>query len=245
MDLDVVQLSEYVDRALMLVNTLYVKRFGRQELWEWVELSSRFLGSLLGKDHYRRVLDLCLDIGLIEYAGRYKYAAGHHAKHYRIGPDFRNAPFHLYALAESRYTRRFRRWQQHVRDELTPPYRYVVDCVDRLEVEHVPDEVIWRAVHERMSDPSKKKSELSDAELYGVYVQQIQNLQHKIAQPTRDEYGRLHTVLTNTKRDFRRYARLDGKRLVGWDIKTSQPLFLGLVCVAKIVDGLGAFLDQT
>jgi hypothetical protein len=38
--------------------------------------------------------------------------------------------------------------------------------------------------------------------------------------------GRLHTPLTNLKKDFRKYLRYDGRKLCGVDISNSQPYFL-------------------
>ena len=44
-----------------------------------------------------------------------------------------------------------------------------------------------------------------------------------------DDYGRVHTNLTNLKSDLRQFLCLDGSPLVNLDIANSQPMFLGLL----------------
>ncbi len=48
-----------------------------------------------------------------------------------------------------------------------------------------------------------------------------------------DRYGRIHTNLTNLRKDVRQHLRIDGKRLVNVDIGESQPLFFGIAVATK------------
>ena len=43
-----------------------------------------------------------------------------------------------------------------------------------------------------------------------------------------DDYGRIHTNLTNLPKMLRQYLAVDGERLANIDISESQPLFMGL-----------------
>jgi len=47
-----------------------------------------------------------------------------------------------------------------------------------------------------------------------------------------DRYGRIHTNISNLKRELRSYLSVDGQRLVNVDIANSQPLFIGLVVLS-------------
>jgi hypothetical protein len=48
-----------------------------------------------------------------------------------------------------------------------------------------------------------------------------------------DDYGRVHTNITNLKRSLRKYLSVRGRRLVNVDIASSQPLFLALLLWGK------------
>ena len=49
-----------------------------------------------------------------------------------------------------------------------------------------------------------------------------------------DEYGRVHTNVTNLKKTLRRRLSVDGKRLANCDVANSQPLFLGIVLSKEV-----------
>jgi hypothetical protein len=44
-----------------------------------------------------------------------------------------------------------------------------------------------------------------------------------------DKYGRVHTTVTSLAKELRRCLRANGENLVGIDLKTSQPLYAGIV----------------
>lgn len=44
----------------------------------------------------------------------------------------------------------------------------------------------------------------------------------------RDRFGRIHTLITNLPREYRQYVRLAGQEFWSVDVKTSQPLLLGI-----------------
>jgi hypothetical protein len=47
-----------------------------------------------------------------------------------------------------------------------------------------------------------------------------------------DEYGRVHSNITNLKKTLRKHLSVDGRRLVNCDVANSQPLFLGILLLS-------------
>lgn len=48
--------------------------------------------------------------------------------------------------------------------------------------------------------------------------------------------GRIHTNLTNLRSELRQYIRLDGKRIIGRDLVSSQPVFLSCLLLERYAD---------
>ena len=61
--------------------------------------------------------------------------------------------------------------------------------------------------------------------IHSIGVEQIRSRDFRISV---DPYGRLHTNLTNLKREIRKHLRVDGQTLVNVDIGEAQPLLIGM-----------------
>ncbi len=61
-------------------------------------------------------------------------------------------------------------------------------------------------------------------------------IQTGVARPTVCSYGRVHSVITNIRRQVRPALRIQGQRLVEVDVSCAQPLILGFM-VAKLLAG--------
>jgi hypothetical protein len=225
------------ERVVYLTHILYVKRFSREEgkrsLAEWVPLKAEHLRRIIGKAYYAATMEACLEAGVLEIDERRHYSAGRYPNHYRIGERFREASFELFEV-RNRYLRENLSRHRMARQKGAPPvYQHVMHWLDQLTIADIPDCVIRQAANDA---PRRRKSKESrDAtKQYEFLLHQIENIRQKAIPPSRDKYGRLHSVVTNLKSTFRPYLRINGDALVSVDIKTSQPLFLGLFVEAYL-----------
>lgn len=219
------------DRAVYVLHTLYIQQFRRgskiKSLKQYYPLKSQHLKTILGKSQYRRTLDQMLRWNLIEYNANYYFAPGHHSKTYRIGTKYRRQRFTLYQIRNAWLCRNIRRQHLAFTLGMPAPYAYVCEWLDKLTIEEVPESVLEAAVNEKTRRTSGKRDALQKRrEFFQYQIDNLKSGQHFT--PIKDDYGRLHSVLTNLKADFRDYLRLNGRTLTSIDIKTSQLITAGI-----------------
>jgi len=75
-----------------------------------------------------------------------------------------------------------------------------------------------------------KKEALTIEEYREMILAQCQAIQDKEFWCEPDDYGRVHSNLTNLPTELRNSLSVNGKKLVGLDLANSQPLIAGIVC---------------
>lgn len=196
------------DAARYFVGRLYLARHvAGNDPDKFLTMYSPLLQAQLGSDYRREVIDPLLEQGVVEADPSYSTGwrgLPSYSKSYRLAPVYRHGRFEAVLLKNPELLRRLAR-DRAARDvELDAPvHRHLKGWHDRL------------TVTENYPVVSLPLQALADGE--------------RRFEPCRQ--GRLHTNLTNLARGFRRFVRLDGVEEPLWavDIKTSQPLLLGLV----------------
>lgn len=193
------------DAASYFVGRLYLGRhIAGVDPDEFQEMYSPLLKDLLGTDYRREVIHPLLDRGVIErdpsYSTGWEGRKGY-SRSYRLAPPFRHAQFRAVPLTNPELVRRLRGVAERHAVQ-APVHRHLKRWFDRLEVAaDYPEDVLpLRA----WADGQTR------------------------FEPCRQ--GRLHSNLTNLKKEYRRHLVLHGvgEPLLAVDIKTSQPLLLGL-----------------
>lgn len=212
------QFGKQAERCALLVSDLYGRTFRRNvELDDWAPYSKSYLESLLTRRNYKVVVENCLDAGLVQFADKWNYAPGHHCKHYRLGSRYRHRDWELTELQIEPADWTLERLPNDA-------YRWAAESAQRVRLLNVPEAAVVEEAQRKAAD-----AKLPQVELARLYAQRVAAARTGVTPPICDEYGRLHTAVTNLNGCFRSFLRLDGEPLAGWDIRTSQPLWLGLL----------------
>ena len=176
-----------------------------------VELKAAYLRDIMTcKDRYREVLDALEKSGAIRCDHR--YVVGRKCFTYRLGDRF-GREYGTYVFRNPRLVASLVRRQAKERAELTPLHRWLRDKLPLLDIDDMA------AMRHLAGNP--------DAHLFSLQVMAIKD--RSPIRYDRDDYGRVHTVLTNLPSALRQFLRLEGSPLINLDIANSQPMFLGLV----------------
>ncbi len=232
----------------------------------WTTIPSRTLKNIRG--NYSSVVNELLEHGIIERS--YFSCEEHKAYGYRFAEPYRNVLLKCetyYPKNEKWFDKRLKEVRERERNslkELEPGYLMALDSLNFVRLEYDKsdiDRLMWsihkqekaRQRKEQLSPtPSRgrKKSE-KDIQMFRA-VHRCNHLLHKIHEIVEgrnarlvpfykvDNYGRFHYFLTNLPKSLRPFVRLNGNKVIGYDITSSQCIFFALAVrdEAKGRDGI-------
>ena len=190
-----------------------------------VPLRAEYLRNVVGRHYLDAVRKAATAIGYVDRDPSYR--AGSHSQAYWILPPYDCAPLVgrqitdlglRYNIRTWREARRRAMWQRIQRNE-TP--------VNEAVCTH-----LWRHLQRVRIDADICFGNA----LHPAHQLAVEHLRQQELWFTVDDFGRIHTNLTNLSKMLRQYLAVDGERLVNIDISESQPLFMGLV-LARIESG--------
>ena len=196
----------------------------------------RISGKLLDNDTYKAIRDRLIETKTILCDGVYHQADGPTWKNadpryssgkcygYRLGPRWEGVRHERVTLSARALLKSMEKVGQARATEIeTPAHRYIWDCLRQVTID----------------DPAAE-AEL-DAMMDGATPQQTDGYigQRMLCEGIWDgdwqwhvcEFGRVYNNITALKRSLRRHLRVDGKPLVSCDVRNSQPLLVGLLCL--------------
>jgi len=182
----------------------------------FVPLNGAILQRILGSRGWPAVKRHALAIGLVECNDSYR--AGERSMGYRLKPPY-DGPCEWCPVTNRRLAERIARWRQQDRER----WRTRCQAGNRPELQ-VAVEHLWRNLHRiRIDDADQIDLRLSwEVALSAEFIRQGD------WRLSVDPFGRVHTNVSNLKRELRQHLSVDGRRLVNLDIANSQPLFLAL-----------------
>ena len=177
--------------------------------------------------------DITDDYGLGVSVSTPRGVEGNRAYGYRLRADLRHSTFRRTPLTDPRAIRASRP------NVSGYTLRWLKRNLMRITIVPVPDDVL-RAIAEADTDGTGTVEDRVDA-----YRETIRWIDEGAWQFEPDGFsGRVHTNITNLKRELRPYLRVDGKPLCAVDIPCSQLAFIGLAAKAAERQHRKQFVDD-
>ena len=211
---------KWLDPAAWVLGGVYIRthseRFGNEDAG--VPLSSALLKQVMPFRHYAQILGRLVTAGLLEKSAN--YFVGKQCSSYRLGPVAKRSGFRKYIFRNPKFASKVEKFAESQRiDNLMP-----------LEVGECDDQSVIFAIEanlEAMSVSEDAPVGISPEDLPLVRIKDGDKFCKICPQQ------RVHTSLSNLKRDYRKHLRLDGQKLACVDVKCCQPMLLALVICSQ------------
>lgn len=182
-----------------------------------VPLKTEYLRNVVGWRYLDAVRQAAIDAG---YLGRDpSYRAGHYSQTYWILSPHAHARPVLREIADFGLRHNIEKWRESRHREMWQQIQRNETLVDKDVCGHLCQNL--RQV--RISQEIDGSESLEPTEQVEIGRLRQGELRFKV-----DDFGRVHTNLTNLAKPLRQYLAVDGKRLMNVDIGESQPVFLGM-----------------
>lgn len=216
--------QEHIPAAEYLLHTINQRRIG----WHandsgFVKLKAEYLRRVMGRDVLMPVREELKNIGVIDY--RKHFVPGVSSMQYRLMEPFQQSRF--ITCRDRGLLRRMRRVYTEEESRLLPVHRWLkaklatfildVERAQSIVSGMVPDMDSW-------IDVDTYRALIGDH--VTAFADQLASGEVRL---TCDEYGRVHTPLTNMPKSLRCCVSSPEGRLTGIDLTNSQPLFAGMV----------------
>jgi hypothetical protein len=182
-----------------------------------VPLKTEYLRNCIGRHHLDAARQAALDAGYVGRSGSYR--AGNFSETYWILPPFDRAPLVRREISHPGLRVNIRRWRQ-ARDRATWKR---IDA-GQTAVAAVVCRHLWANLQRIRIDAAG----IDFGAFHPAYQVAAERFRGREFWFTVDDFGRIHTPLTNLPSSLRPYLSVDGARLANVDIGESQPLFMGL-----------------
>ena len=218
------RLGRYLEEAYCIFHNMHLFRVRtRQPKDVWIDLHYDYCDRRF--PHWRELRSLLLD-GILERTEVESYPElgiviprglkGHRCYGYRFArEEYRHATVRKRLITDPRLIKII---EAH-KNIKYPVQRWLEKNLQQIEMVNPPDDTLWDLAMDE-GDPEIR---------YCTYREQVELIQARSWVFVADDFSRrIHTNLTQLKRELRACLRVAGRPLVQLDIKNSQPLFIGL-----------------
>ncbi|MCX7424649.1 MAG: hypothetical protein NTW96_03325 [Planctomycetia bacterium] len=190
-----------------------------------VPLKTEYLRNVIGRHHVDDVRQAAVEVGYVQRDSSYR--AGRYSQAYWILPPYDSVRLVQRDIADPGLRHNVRKWHQERRRAMWQRIQRNETLVDSAVCQH-----LWRNLQRLRIDAQIDFGEV----VCPAYQIAAERIRHRELWFTVDDYGRIHTNVTNLPRQLRRRLSADGVRLANVDIGESQPLFIGMA-IAKATAG--------
>ena len=202
-----------------------------------VPLKAEYLYRIIGRHHVDAVRQAAFEVGYVDRDPSYR--AGHYSRAYWIVVPYDSARLVQREIADFGLRNNIRRWQKERRQEMLRTIEEDGSLVAAPVRRH-----LWDNLQRVRIDAGIDFSETLPESFHPAYQVAAARIRERRLWFKVDDYGRVHTNLTNLPRALRRCLSVDGERLANVDISESQPLFLGLA-IARAFQARESLSSQT
>ena len=165
--------------------------------------------------NYKAYIDLLIKMGVIETDNQ--YVPGEKSKAYRLTQIYSNQPCKSYLNYKFGKT-------SSKSSPITVEGSTDYNSTTKSLIEFLPNiKLDYKSSVDRLKEDYTNNA-LSSEKFNYIYCS-LEKLNNGDFFAKQDEYGRLHTNLTNLKKEYRNYLTANGEELVSLDLKNSQPFF--------------------
>ena len=182
-----------------------------------VPLKTEYLRSIIGRHHVDAVRQAALEVGYVDRDRSYR--AGDRSQAYWILPPYDRARLVQREIASSGLRRNIGKWRAARRRETWHRIERNETLVDAAVCKH-----LWRNLQKVEIDAVIDFGEA----FHPAHQISVEHIRQGDLWFTVDDFGRVHTNVTNLSRALRPYLAVQGERLANVDISESQPLFFGM-----------------
>lgn len=228
---DEARLGDLAEEAYCVFHNMHLFRVIRRLPKDaWIDLNYDYFDRLL--PHWRKLRPMLLD-GILERTEVEEFpllgiavprgVKGGKCYGYRFAnEEYRNATVRKRPITDPKLIEMI---EAH-KNVKYPVQRWLEDNLQQIEMADIPDgKLLEVAEAEGEDDPQVR---------FYTYKEQVNLIRDKAWVFVADGFSRrIHTNLTQLKRELRAYLRVAGRPLVQLDIKNSQPLFIGQAAARK------------
>lgn len=213
----------HVDRMYYIIHLIYEQRLLYKIEEEYVPLKAIYLRRLLGRatekngiHNYNVYTNILTSAGVIE-CDRH-YIVNEKSFGYKLCDKYANVRHKQVQIASASLQTNLDRWYKCHKPS-SKVHKHIYDLLTKIEIDYTE---------------SLKAIDHFSTEEYNcakIHIDKIHNKDFYIRQ---DEYGRVHTNLTNLESSLRKFLTYGGKKLANIDIANSQPLISLMSILSKL-----------
>lgn len=212
------------DDCAQLISSLYTVPVYNKSLREEAEKGGRPFYSLSSKimysytKEYPKYIDLLLKSGIWESDNTYE--VGKKSIGYRFTGEYLDVPCKKYLNYKfGKQTSKNESVSATIKEceTYSPTINKLIDCLKSINLDYKPS---FSQLNKELKDG------IININKYNCTACALEKINNGEYFAKQDEYGRLHTNITNLKKEYRNYITVTGqKRLISFDLKNSQPFF--------------------
>lgn len=213
-----VALAPYAQYAGWFISQIQqVRIFNKMATEDYVPLKAAYLRKFFPtKKLFPLMKNILLGTGLIETDRRFVF--GKKCLGYRLGRNYLGQTHRRIELTDESLVRKIRNHRNsNDKQANVPIHRWLKERLNELEID-------VEGARAEIQKENPYKGDWNDACHQSVEMINNKDINYKV-----DEYGRVHSNLTNLWSGLRRHLRVRGERLVNLDIRNSQPLLFGII----------------